>query len=49
LRDRTVFMSGDTQNPALRGFAELNAIHILAKPFDMDHLRRLVGEMLEPA
>ena len=46
LRDRFVFMSGDVLNPALRDFAEVHGIVLLAKPFDLASVGRTVRDLL---
>ena len=46
LADRAIFMSGDTLNPELRGFATQRGIRLLAKPFDIDAVIRIVREVL---
>ncbi len=46
LRNRIVFITGDEANPETRRFlTEIGAL-ALHKPFDMDELRRAVGEAL---
>jgi two-component system NtrC family sensor kinase len=49
LADRAVFMSGDVLNPDLRGFATQRGIRLLAKPFDIDAVVRIVREVLAAA
>jgi PAS domain S-box-containing protein len=49
LARRVVFMSGDVLNPDLRGFATQRGIRLLAKPFDIDALIRVVREVLAAA
>jgi CheY-like chemotaxis protein len=49
LADRVVFMSGDVLNPDLRGFATQRGIRLLAKPFDIDAVIRVVREVLAAA
>jgi PAS domain S-box-containing protein len=46
LARRAVFMSGDVLNPDLRGFATQRGIRLLAKPFDIDAVVRVVREVL---
>jgi len=46
LAERAVFMSGDVLNPDLRGFAAERGIRLLAKPFDIDAVIRVVRETL---
>ena len=46
LARRVVFMSGDVLNPDLRGFATQRGIRLLAKPFDIDAVIRVVREVL---
>lgn len=46
LARRAVFMSGDVLNPDLRGFATRRGIRLLAKPFDIDAVVRVVHEAL---
>jgi CheY-like chemotaxis protein len=46
LANRAVFMSGDVLNPDLRGFAVQRGIRLLAKPFDIDAVIRVVQEVL---
>jgi PAS domain S-box-containing protein len=46
LAQRAVFMSGDVLNPDLRGFAAQRGIRLLAKPFDIDAVIRVVKETL---
>ena len=43
---RAVFMSGDVLNPELSGFAMQRGIRLLAKPFDIDAVIRIVREVL---
>jgi PAS domain S-box-containing protein len=43
---RAVFMSGDVLNPDLRGFATDRGIRLLAKPFDIEAVVRVVREVL---
>jgi PAS domain S-box-containing protein len=49
LTERAVFMSGDVLNPDLRGFATQRGIRLLAKPFDIDAVIRVVREVLAAA
>jgi hypothetical protein len=42
-------MSGDVLNPDLRGFATQRGIRLLAKPFDIDAVIRVVREALASA
>ena len=49
LANRAVFMSGDVLNPDLRGFATQRGIRLLAKPFDIDAVIRVVREALASA
>ena len=49
LARRVVFMSGDVLNPDLRGFATQHGIRLLAKPFDIDAVVRVVREVLAAA
>ncbi len=49
LANRAVFMSGDVLNPDLRGFATQRGIRLLAKPFDIDAVIRVVHEVLTAA
>jgi hypothetical protein len=42
-------MSGDVLNPDLRGFAMQRGIRLLAKPFDIDAVIRVVREALASA
>jgi two-component system NtrC family sensor kinase len=49
LAQRAVFMSGDVLNPDLRGFATLRGVRLLAKPFDIDAVIRVVREALADA
>jgi DNA-binding NtrC family response regulator len=44
---RAIFMSGDVLNPDLRGFATQRGIRLLAKPFDIEAVVRIVKEALE--
>jgi PAS domain S-box-containing protein len=46
LADRAVFMSGDVLNPDLRGFATERGIRLLAKPFDIEAVTRVVREAI---
>jgi len=46
LAKRAVFMSGDVLNPELRGFATKRGIRLLAKPFDIDAVIRVVREAI---
>jgi PAS domain S-box-containing protein len=47
LAKRAIFMSGDVLNPDLRGFATQRGIRLLAKPFDIEAVIRIVREALE--
>jgi PAS domain S-box-containing protein len=49
LARRAVFMSGDVVNPDLRGFATQREVRLLAKPFDIDAVVRVVREALTAA
>jgi PAS domain S-box-containing protein len=49
LARRAVFMSGDVLNPDLLGFATRRGIRLLAKPFDIDAVIRVVREVLADA
>jgi CheY-like chemotaxis protein len=49
LARRVIFMSGDVLNPDLRGFATQRGIRLLAKPFDIDAVIRVVREVLAAA
>jgi len=49
LARRAVFMSGDVLNPDLRGFATKRGIRLLAKPFDIDAVIRVVREAMQSA
>jgi CheY-like chemotaxis protein len=49
LTERAVFMSGDVLNPDLQGFATQRGIRLLAKPFDIDAVIRVVREVLAAA
>jgi two-component system nitrogen regulation response regulator GlnG len=44
LSRRAIFMSGDVLNPDLRSFATQRGIRLLAKPFDIDAVIRIVKE-----
>jgi PAS domain S-box-containing protein len=44
LRRRFVFMSGDVLNPELRSFADEHSLRLLAKPFDLETISRVVGD-----
>ena len=44
LAGRFVFMSGDATDPELRAFAEEHHVRVLAKPFDLDTVTRVVRE-----
>jgi CheY-like chemotaxis protein len=46
LASRFVFMSGDVLNPELRDFASMHQVTLLAKPFDLDTVNRLVGDVV---
>ncbi len=46
LSGRVVFMSGDVLNPELGEFAKSRYIALVPKPFDMDGLIRVVGEVV---
>jgi hypothetical protein len=39
-------MSGDVLNPDLRDFVTTHDAALLAKPFDVDTVNRLVGDIL---
>jgi PAS domain S-box-containing protein len=47
LASRAIFMSGDVLNPDLKGFATKRGIRLLAKPFDIEAVVRVVCEVLE--
>jgi two-component system NtrC family sensor kinase len=49
LANKAVFMSGDVLNPDLRGFATQRGIRLLAKPFDIEAVIRVVHEALAAA
>jgi PAS domain S-box-containing protein len=49
LAKRAIFMSGDVLNPDLRGFATQRGIRLLAKPFDIDAVIRIVRETVSAA
>jgi PAS domain S-box-containing protein len=49
LAKRAVFMSGDVLNPDLRGFATKRGIRLLAKPFDIEAVIRVVREAISAA
>jgi DNA-binding NtrC family response regulator len=49
LARRAIFMSGDVLNPDLRGFATERDIRLLAKPFDIEAVIRVVREALSEA
>jgi hypothetical protein len=49
MAQRAVFMSGDVLNPDLRGFATQRGIRLLAKPFDIDTVIRVVREAVTAA
>jgi PAS domain S-box-containing protein len=49
LAERAIFMSGDVLNPDLRGFATQRGIRLLAKPFDIDAVIRIVRETIVAA
>jgi len=49
LARRAVFMSGDVLNPDLRGFAMQRGIRLLAKPFDIEAVIRVVREAVAAA
>jgi CheY-like chemotaxis protein len=46
LERRFVFMSGDVLNPDLQGFVERRGVGLLAKPFDLDTVRRTLEAVL---
>jgi CheY-like chemotaxis protein len=48
LERRFVFMSGDVLNPDLQGFVERRGVGLLAKPFDLDTVRRTLEAVLRP-
>ena len=43
---RFIFMSGDVLNPELDAFARARYVALLPKPFDIDALIRVVGEVV---
>lgn len=47
LRNRVIFITGDGSNPDTRRFLAEVGAPALHKPFDMDELRRAVGEALD--
>jgi hypothetical protein len=46
LERRFVFMSGDVLNPALQAFVARRGVGLLAKPFDLDTVRRTLEAVL---
>jgi CheY-like chemotaxis protein len=46
LTSRFIFMSGDVLNPELREFAATHEVTLLAKPFDVDTVNRLVADVV---
>lgn len=46
LARRFAFMSGDVLNPELQSFVEANGVHLLAKPFDIASVGRLLAEVV---
>jgi hypothetical protein len=44
-----VMMSGDTETPELREFATARSVALLAKPFDVRTVVRLVGDVVDQA
>ena len=46
LASRWIFMSGDVLNPGLQEFAETHGIPLLAKPFDLATVTRMVGQVV---
>jgi PAS domain S-box-containing protein len=46
LAPRFIFMSGDVRNDDLRAFASLHNVALLAKPFDVDTVNRLVADVV---
>jgi CheY-like chemotaxis protein len=46
LAHRFVMMSGDTLDAELAAFVTTNAVSVLAKPFDLDMLERVLGEVV---
>jgi PAS domain S-box-containing protein len=49
LAHRFVMMSGDTLDPDLAAFVTEQAVSVLAKPFDLDMLGRVLEEIVEPS
>jgi two-component system NtrC family sensor kinase len=49
LERRFVMMSGDTLDADLAAFVTEHAVSVLAKPFDLDTLQRVLDELAEPA
>jgi CheY-like chemotaxis protein len=47
LARRFAFMSGDVLNPELNRFAVARGLKLVAKPFDIDGVGRIVAELLE--
>ncbi len=47
LASRFIFMSGDVLNPELRAFAACHRVALLAKPFDVDAVNRLVADIAD--
>ncbi|HEX5465059.1 MAG TPA: PAS domain S-box protein [Candidatus Limnocylindrales bacterium] len=47
LARRTILMSGDVFDGALRSFAEANGLHLLAKPFDLDTVETTIRQALD--
>jgi CheY-like chemotaxis protein len=47
LAHRFIFMSGDVLNPDLRDFATERGVGVLAKPFDVDAVIRVVSDIVE--
>ena len=46
LASRFIFMSGDVLNPELRKFATEYHVGLLAKPFDVDTVNRMLAEVV---
>ncbi len=48
LARRFVFMSGDVLNSELRAFALARGISVMAKPFDIESVDRMIGGLMGP-
>ncbi|MEW5807295.1 MAG: ATP-binding protein [Acidobacteriota bacterium] len=47
LKDRFIFMTGDTANPATSEFLEKKKVRFILKPFDLEEIRKAIRETFQ--